>query len=158
VKKQLIFSCLNFYRLQETLSNTTTPDLLTIFLAEDDLDDQEFIKEALLSTNRQISLVMFSNGIKFLNHLSEIDAENLPSLIILDYNIPEINGAKILEQLSLDEKYAGIPKIVWSTSNSELFRQNCLAHGATAYLVKPASIKGIHEMAKEMLAYCRIDS
>lgn len=126
----------------------------TIYLAEDDVDDQEFLREALQNIDNTIQVVSFSTGIKFINGLSQAPDEQLPSLIVLDYNIPELNGAEILEQLTRADRYAGIPKVVWSTSDSELYRQNCLSFGASAYLVKPSSISGIAAVAKEMLTYC----
>lgn len=132
------------------------PASRTIFLAEDDIDDQEFLKDALLAIDPAIQLVSFSSGLKFINRLSETDDGQLPCLIILDYNIPEINGAEILEHLRSQDRYAPIPKVVWSTSDSHLYRQNCLTSGAKAYLVKPSSISGITEIAKEMLRFCEV--
>lgn len=126
----------------------------TIFLAEDDIDDQEFLRDALQIIDPSIKLVSFSSGLKFLHRLKETDDPNLPCLIILDYNIPELNGAEILVQLREQTRFAAIPKVVWSTSDSQLYRENCLASGAKAYLVKPSSINGISEIAKEMLRYC----
>ncbi|HVF81160.1 MAG TPA: response regulator [Flavisolibacter sp.] len=126
----------------------------TIFFAEDDIDDQDFLKEAILSIDPDIRLTIFSSGLKFIKGITQLDEASLPGLIILDYNIPEINGAEILEQLKGEERYAAIPKIVWSTSDSELYRENCLRHGASSYLVKPSSMSGIHEMAKQMLRFC----
>lgn len=126
----------------------------TIFLAEDDVDDQEFLTEALLSIDPEIRLISFSSGLKFINHLIATDDAKLPCLIVLDYNIPELNGAEILEQLKKDNRFADIPKVVWSTSDSQLFRKNCLSCGAKAYLVKPSSISGIKAIAKEMLLFC----
>jgi len=70
------------------------------------------------------------------------------------HNIPEINGAEILEQLTKNERYSLIPKIVWSTSDSHFYRQNCMGYGAKAYMVRPSSIGGIQEIAKEMLTHC----
>jgi CheY-like chemotaxis protein len=126
----------------------------TIFLAEDDVDDQEFLTDALLSIDPAINLISFSSGLKFINRLTETEDGQLPCLIVLDYNIPEINGAEILAQLKNVDRFAAIPKVVWSTSDSQLFRENCLACGAKAYLVKPSSINGIKEIAKEMLRFC----
>jgi len=125
----------------------------TIFLAEDDIDDQEFLKDALLTIDPTIQLLSFSSGLKFIHSLSEASDSQLPFLIILDYNIPELNGAEILEHLQKQERYSAIPKVVWSTSDSQLYRQNCLKKGASAYLVKPSSIRGIAETAKEMLDF-----
>ena len=140
--------------MQQNTTHTETAKACIIFLAEDDIDDQEFLIDAILSINPYITLIAFSSGIKFINNISQLNEESLPNLIILDYNIPEINGAEILEKLKENSRYADIPKIVWSTSDSELYRQNCLKHGAISYLVKPSSIIGIKEMAKQMLDFC----
>ena len=90
-----------------------------------------------------------------MNHIAKLDGTQLPQLIILDYNIPEINGAEILEQLKNDSRFSTVPKIVWSTSDSHLYRQNCILFGAKEYMVKPSSIEGIRELAKKMLSYCQ---
>lgn len=126
----------------------------TIYLAEDDLDDQDFLKEALRELDPSVKVVSFSSGLKFLNAIEEIPDENLPELIVLDYNIPELNGSEILNKLGRRSRYANIPKLVWSTSDSQLYRQTCLEGGADAYLVKPSSIRGISEIARTMLTYC----
>ncbi len=135
-------------------NNPHTDNRRTIFLAEDDIDDQEFLKEAIFSIDPATVVVTFTSGLKFIKSISELSDVLLPTLIILDYNIPEVNGAEILEQLKGNKRYAAIPKIVWSTSDSELYRQSCLRHGASAYLVKPSSISGIQAMAKQMLNFC----
>jgi CheY-like chemotaxis protein len=136
-------------------NNIKNPGTRTIFLAEDDIDDQEFLQDALLAIDPAVRLIAFSSGLKFINRLKETADEHLPCLIVLDYNIPELNGAEILEQLKLHDRYAGIPKVVWSTSDSQLYRETCLSNGAKAYLVKPSSITGIAEIAREMLHYCQ---
>ena len=136
------------------LSHTHKNISCTIFLAEDDIDDQEFLQDALITLNPEIKLTSFASGLKFMNHITRLEDILLPDLIILDYNIPEINGSEILEQLKKDERYSSIPKIVWSTSDSHLYRENCIKHGAAAYLVKPSSVVGIQRIAKEMLGHC----
>ena len=139
--------------MQQNIPDSDSVNGRIIFLAEDDIDDQEFLKDALLSIDPYIDFVAFSSGLKFIKNISQLDAASLPGLIILDYNIPEINGAEILKQLQENVRYAAIPKIVWSTSDSELYRQNCLKYGAITYFVKPSSIKGIQEMARRMLNF-----
>jgi CheY-like chemotaxis protein len=140
--------------LPNHLNHVSQNTSCTIFLAEDDLDDQEFLHEALLAINPRINLVSFTSGLRFMNHIDDMEDHLLPNLIVLDYNIPEINGAEILELLKKNERYFPIPKIVWSTSDSHLYRQNCISYGAKAYLVKPSSIDGIRQIAEEMLSFC----
>ena len=123
---------------------------------EDDLDDQEFLTAALHAIDPALNLVSFSDGLKFMTAVEGLENDGLPKLIILDYNIPKLNGAGILEQLQQQKIFSAIPKIVWSTSDSEQYRQSCLAFGASAYFVKPSSISGINQLAQEFLSLAKL--
>ncbi|TCZ74357.1 response regulator [Flaviaesturariibacter aridisoli] len=127
-----------------------------VFLAEDDVDDQELLIEALAQYVPAMQVQTAANGKKAMTQLLALPPQQLPCLIILDYNLPEVNGGEILKQLAAEERYAPVPKVVWSTSNSPLYRQICMDLGARAYFVKPSDIKGIEKMAQEMLAYCQL--
>jgi CheY-like chemotaxis protein len=122
-------------------------------LVEDDIDDQEFLEEAIHSLAPGIQLKSFTSSLKFIKELESTSDDLLPGLVVLDYNIPEINGAEILKHLNQHERYSSISKIIWSTSNSEEFRKNCLELGAKAYLVKPSSFSGINDIAREILSF-----
>jgi CheY-like chemotaxis protein len=127
--------------------------MLKILLAEDDIDDQELLVEAFSEIDPAIQLNSFSTGKKFLNHLEKLPDSEIPNMIILDYNIPEINGAEILEKLESDKRYQHVVKLVWSTSNSALYENSCLSLGAKAYLVKPSNITALMDLAKKMLSF-----
>ncbi len=127
--------------------------MTTILLAEDDIDDQELLSEAFKEIDPTINLLAFTTGKKFLSYLKDLPDCDIPALIILDYNIPEINGAEILKLLEEDSRYQSIIKLVWSTSNSPMYENSCLALGAKAYLVKPSNISGLNELAKKMLGF-----
>jgi CheY-like chemotaxis protein len=125
-----------------------------VFLAEDDIDDQELLIEALTGYVPAMRIHTAANGKKAMTELLGLNDGALPCLIILDYNLPEVNGGEILKQLSAEPRFHPVPKVVWSTSNSPLYRQICLDLGARAYFVKPSDIKGIERLAQEMLVYC----
>ena len=127
--------------------------MVKIFLAEDDLDDQELLAEAFHNIDPSIQLESFSTGRKFLEYIDNLHDNEIPHMIIVDYNIPEINGADILKHLDDQERYQKIVKLVWSTSNAPLYEDSCMALGATAYLVKPSNIEALQEIAKKMLTY-----
>jgi CheY-like chemotaxis protein len=129
-------------------------EIISVFLAEDDVDDQELLVEALAGFNKKIKVSIATNGKKALIELEKLSDYELPCLIILDYNLPEINGGELLKTLKGNSRYASIPKVVWSTSNSPLYKQICIANGAAAYFVKPSEISGIEDLAKEMLGFC----
>ena len=126
----------------------------TIFLAEDDIDDQEFLEEALRALAPDILLKSFTSGLKFLQQLEKTADDFLPCLIVLDYNIPEINGADILRHLNQCNRYDHISKIIWSTSDSEFYKRSCLELGAKDYLIKPSSVAGIRKTAEVFLQFC----
>lgn len=124
----------------------------TILLAEDDLDDQELLAEAFAQVDPNVRLLSFTTGSNILSYLDGLGPHQLPRIIIVDYNIPEINGAEILKELDARSRFDGITKLVWSTSSSPQYENRCLNLGASAYLVKPSSIAGLTELARRMLA------
>lgn len=127
-----------------------------IFLAEDDIDDQEFIIEALNELDHELVIECASTGETALQKLNALEAHELPQLIVLDYNLPQISGLELLRLLANSERYKGVTKLVWSTSSAPHYQQSCLAAGATAYLIKPSDVAGIAEMAETILRHLPI--
>ena len=89
----------------------------------------------------------------FLERLSE---GQTPCLIVLDYNLPELSGAEILQKLNQSKLFEDVTKVVWSTSNSPVYESVCMALGAKAYLVKPNDISGMNKLAELMLQMCAV--
>ena len=129
------------------------PSSKFILLGEDDIDDQEILEEIFSTIDTSCNLQFFNNGRKVISHLENAD-DNLPCLIVLDFNMPELNGAEILKILSRDQRLKPIPKIIWSTSNAPVYKAMCLELGAIDYLVKPSKINELENMVKHMLSYC----
>lgn len=127
-----------------------------IFLAEDDIDDQELLIEAFSQLDNTISVTAVNNGKKAVSFLENLSHEENPCLIVLDYNLPELSGAEILERLNKMKRFKEVTKVVWSTSNSSVYEQMCLELGAKAYLVKPNDISGINRLAQLMLQLCTV--
>lgn len=125
-----------------------------ILLGEDDIDDQEILEEIFASIDADLQLRIISTGKKLLNHIEELEDEHLPCLIVLDYNMPELNGAEILKRLQVNERISKVPKVIWSTSNAPAYRELCLQLGARDYLVKPSKISIMTDMVKHMLSFC----
>ncbi|WP_046368597.1 response regulator [Flavihumibacter petaseus] len=124
-----------------------------VFLGEDDLDDQDFFKEAFESLDHDYEVSCFTNGKVLLEYLQRLDDSQLPSLIVLDYNLPLMNGSEILKMLAETNRYHKIPKLIWSTSSSPAFRKSCLENGAADYLVKPSDVDGLVRIGKKMKEY-----
>ena len=127
-----------------------------ILLGEDDADDQEMLKEVFTSIDTAFVLFFVNNGSEILSALEKLNDDQLPCLIVLDYNMPGLNGADILRELSTNERYKNIPKVVWSTAVSENFKNTCLELGAIDYVIKPNNMTGLEDVARYMLSLCLV--
>ena len=125
-----------------------------ILLGEDDADDQEMLKEVFTSIDAAFVLFFVNNGNEILSALEKLKDDQLPCLIVLDYNMPGLSGADILRELGTNERYKNIPKVVWSTAVSEKFKNICLELGAVDYVIKPNNVTGLEEVAHHMLSLC----
>ncbi len=125
-----------------------------ILIADDDLEDLELIEDAILSVDSKIELQKFTSGFTVIEHLNSKLDQDLPNLIILDYNMPQLNGAQLLLTLKAQERYRSIPKVVLSTSNAAPHIHECLKNGATEYFIKPDSINSLRNLAQRLLALC----
>lgn len=124
-----------------------------VVLAEDDQDDQEMLQFAFREVDPNMPLICLPNGKKFMTWLGEQPDDGLPSVIVLDYNLPELNGAEIMQLMEPDERLKDIPKIVWSTSNSPVFRSICMDLGAIDYIAKPSDLASYIAIARHILSF-----
>lgn len=117
-----------------------------ILLVEDDPGDQELTRRALLDGDVPHDLYIVEDGEEALDYLfrrgAYADAASypLPDLILLDLNLPKLNGKQVLEQIHGDPKLRRIPVVILTTSQQEKDIQQCYDSGASSYIVKPVAI------------------
>ena len=140
---------------QKVIIDQNTPSRF-ILLGEDDTDDQEMLKEVFISIDKSFILFFVNNGSEILSALEKLRDDQMPCLIVLDYNMPGLSGADILRELNTNERYKHIPRVVWSTSPSEKFKQACIELGAADYVIKPNNIKDLEKIARYMLSLCLV--
>lgn len=127
-----------------------------ILLGEDDPDDQEMLEDVFASIDNSFILFFVNNGKEVLSALEKLHDDQMPCLIVLDYNMPGLNGADILKEIGGNKRYEHIPKIVWSTSASEKFKKTCLELGAADYVIKPFNNNDLEKIARYMLSICLV--
>lgn len=114
-----------------------------ILLAEDDIDDQAFLTEFIASRKELHLLPIAENGEEALDFLYRIQEErDLPDIIILDQNMPRLNGLQTLNFLKGNKAYAHIPVIVYTTNPDEKLRQRSISAGAAMVFPKPYTPEG----------------
>ena len=125
-----------------------------ILLADDDDDDRILFKMAFSSvTSDNLVLSTVSSGQQVLSYLGTCN-DLLPSLIVLDYNMPMLNGADIIRAVYKQPHYLSIPIIIFSTSGSERMVTECLKEGALKCFIKPMYMQQLISTTEEMLKFC----
>ena len=108
-----------------------------VLYADDDSDDKDWVTEACNAVDASLSLVFVENGRQVLDFLSQNNTAQLPSLIVLDLNMPELDGRQTLKKLKTHPVYKGIPVAIVTTSTNSIDRDVCKQLGASLFLTKP---------------------
>jgi CheY-like chemotaxis protein len=125
----------------------------TILYIDDDQDDIELLQRAIDSLDSRFQMLTAFDGEEGLQQLSILHSENrLPSLIVLDINMPRMDGRMTFLNLKADEHLSTIPIVVFSTSNSPLDRL-FFERGNVEYITKPVSFDHLVTVAKRLLSY-----
>lgn len=121
-----------------------------IFLADDDLDDQDFFKHALKQIDESIVCVTASNGEEAIKKLKTIT--QLPDYIFLDLNMPRMSGLKCLIEIKKINSLKNIPVIIYSTSSEERDINEAKKLGADYFVTKPFDFKELCDTLKHVIS------
>ena len=124
-----------------------------VLYADDDLDDKEWVNDACKKANSSLELKFVENGKEVLKYLENIDGGKVPSLIVLDLNMPELDGRQTLKALKTHPAYQKIPVAVVTTSSSRIDRDVCQKLGAAVFLTKPDTYNEWQEIVKKLEPY-----
>lgn len=129
----------------------TTPQKISIFIVDDDPDDRQVILDAFLENNSTIDYVFIEDGQQLMNTLQTAEPENLPSLILLDLNMPGLLGLHALKKIRENKSFAHIPVIILTTSGYPQDESSSYKLGANCFLRKPDSYTELQEISAAIL-------
>ena len=132
---------------------------IVLLMAEDDADDRLLVKDAL-EESRVLNVLHFvEDGEELLDYLrrrgryTDPESSPRPGLILLDLNMPRMDGREALREIKADPELRRIPIVVMTTSKAEedIFRSYDL--GASSYITKPVTFDRLVELMKTLGHY-----
>jgi CheY-like chemotaxis protein len=124
-------------------------------MVDDDAEDRLLLKDVFDELGYGDAIHFEENGEGAIAYLQGCtDGHRLPCLIILDLNMPRLNGRQTLGYLKSHPRYKDIKVIIYSTSLNPLERDECLALGAHSYIVKPATYHESVKIANTFYSFC----
>ena len=130
------------------------PDMpIEVLLVEDSPGDVRLTQEAFRGANRAIHLHVASDGVEAMAFLRRegvhLDAPR-PDLILLDLNLPKMDGREVLAHIKADESLKLIPTVILTTSDSEVDIVKSYQLQANCYLCKPVTFEAFVSLVKSI--------
>ena len=130
-----------------------------VLLAEDDPGDQELTRRGLQEDVFDIDLHIVPDGEATMDYLKQrgqfADAANSPrpDLLLLDLNMPKLDGKQVLEQMRADADLSRIPVVVLTTSSQDEDVLRTYDLGCKSYITKPVDAEGFFKYIRELGLY-----
>lgn len=130
-----------------------------ILLVEDDPDDQELTKRALRSSKLLNTLKIVNDGEQALDYLyqrgdfADSEAAPRPELILLDLNMPKLDGRSVLTRIKQDPELRSIPVVILTTSSREEDVARSYHLGVNSYITKPVRMEGFIRAIQDLEHY-----
>jgi chemotaxis family two-component system response regulator Rcp1 len=124
-----------------------------VLLVEDSAGDVRLTRESFRDANSSITLHVATDGVEamdFLNRIAPNDAAPRPDLILLDLNLPRMDGREVLARIKVDAGLKTIPTIILTTSESEADIVKSYQLQANSYLTKPVQLDKFENLVKSI--------
>lgn len=129
-----------------------------VIFADDDADDLELITGFFKQYNRNINVLEFKDGSEVLKFLDDFaSSTSTPLLIVLDINMPRLNGKETLAAIRKHHRYQYIPVVIYTTSTNAKDEEYCRQLGAS-WVSKSSNIEGVKQVAKVLAEFCELQA
>ncbi|MEA5573097.1 response regulator [Calothrix sp. UHCC 0171] len=130
-----------------------------VLVVEDSNEDFKMLQRLMQRMSVQNPVYRCCNGdeaLEYLKHEGIYDNPQTaprPSVILLDLNLPGLDGRDVLEQLKQDSNFREIPVVVFTTSSNPKDIQLCYQKGANGYLIKPMNSEELQDIVRAFVDY-----
>jgi CheY-like chemotaxis protein len=126
----------------------------TILFVEDDEDDRELITEAVNKVDEHVDTVFAENGLHAVNYLTGVkERSELPCLIVLDLNMPILDGKETYKKIKNELKLESIPVIIFTSSHNPHDKKMFSGLGVE-YINKPMNFSNMNDIIRHMIGVC----
>lgn len=133
------------------------PSKSLVLYADDDPDDRILIKQAFAAYSHTVELKTFENGVQLLQYMNSAQpSEPLPCLIIIDINMPRLDGKEVLVALRSQTEFEEIPVILFSTSTLPSEKEFARSFNA-GFITKPLYTEQMYFLVDRMIDHCTDD-
>ncbi|MFD2938319.1 response regulator [Spirosoma flavum] len=126
----------------------TLHQAITVLIIDDDEDDRFFMEQAFKTDSPSTQLYLAPDGQQALDLLGS--TRPLPDVILLDLNMPGLNGFEVLKRLKQSAHYQHIPVVILTTSDADTDQEQAHQLGATEFITKPTTYDGLSAIAQRI--------
>jgi CheY-like chemotaxis protein len=125
-----------------------------VLCIDDDEDDREMVCYTINQIDPTFNVIHAENGLVAIDLLQRAkETQRLPCLIILDLNMPKMDGKQTLEAIKKDQRLSTLPVVLFTTSNSLTDKQYCANFGVEL-VTKPSNLIDIKHEVQRLLKHC----
>jgi len=133
---------------------------IDVLLVEDNMDDAELAMRELKKTKTASNIFHVKDGEEALDFIfaagkyaGQRDIQHFPKVILLDIQMPKVNGIEVLEKIKADPRTSAIPVVILTSSNQSPDIKKCYSLGVNSYIVKPVNFEAYAQAIKELGLY-----
>lgn len=154
-------NCVHYYFCATShMSNLTTnmtkslPPKNVVLYADDDPDDLMLVQEAFTKYSPHVEVITVSDGIEALSYLKNLSSfDPSPCLIILDINMPRINGKDALKSIRQMQRFQATPVVLFTTSSQPADKDFARRYDA-GFLTKPIDLQQMQYITQQFVDHC----
>ncbi len=128
----------------------------TVFLVDDDQDDRFFLRQAIEEAGALVDIVEAENGLELLGLIRKDDripgSQTLAALVLLDMNMPKMNGLETIAAIRADPSIATVPVVMISTSSNPNLIESAYRAGVDNFITKPSSFEGFTDLSQQLIS------
>ncbi len=141
---------------QKTPASGSESGKKVMLVVEDDEDDYMLLKEIFEEGSKQVTLQWAKDGeeaIRFLSEHGALDSASHPVLVLLDLNMPKVDGLEVLKQIRANKEWSHMPVAIFTNSMNQKEALEAYRSGANAFIRKPSGYKDLQYFVKSFQRY-----